>query len=248
MRGIFIQAPLELRIAVEGDTVIQGDTLRCILTVKNHSSQEQQVANLRLELVEADLKKVKKREADAFSNALVAVFAPATIAPNQQSEFPWSFVLEPNCVVSDKSQSLYLMYGVGDGIPGGQLPVTVLPHPHLRKIFEILESAFQFVLKDITSSKGWLMGRFKPPSARQFGLVDELVLKLKRIDQDLVVEYEFKVKRFDTELSSVSVKKSKSTLEQRWSPVDYLLGGEHLNYEAVDKKLQEALSTVATPM
>jgi len=246
MKGIIIQHPLEIRVAVEGDAFCQGDSLCCALAIKNHSNQPQTIATPRLELVLGNIKKVKQRSTDAFSEPRIAPLSPLTIAPSEMATLSHTFQLEPNCAVSDKSQSLYLVFGEGEGIPAGQLPLTVHPHLHMQKVLELMESAFQFVLRDITYSKGWVVGRFKASSARQFSLVEELALRLQRREDCLALQYEFKVKRFDTELSSVSVKKGKATLDQFWPHAQYLIGGAHVDYEAAEKRIHEALSTVAT--
>ncbi|NDC37501.1 MAG: hypothetical protein EBZ48_05560 [Proteobacteria bacterium] len=246
MKGIIIQKPLEVRLFAEGDSFCQGDTIRVMVTVKNHSAETQSALRVRLELVVAEPKKVKQRSAEAFTDPIAADTPTITLAPLQQQECSWSFNLPENCVVSHKAQSLYLLYGLGEGIPAGQLPVPVMPHPLLQKIFELMESAFQFVLRDISWSQGWVIGRFKASSARQYSLVEELSLKIQRQDGKLAVQYDFKVRRFDTEVSSVSVKRAKSVVEQLWTPAEYLLGDDHLNYEGVEQRLQEALKSVAT--
>ena len=248
MKGIFIQQPFEITALIDGDSFYQGDSLPSTLRFKNHSQQTQTVANPRLELVVADLKKVKQKVADAFTAPMVSSIPAMTILPQQTAEFSREFALPESCVISDKSQTLYLLYGMGEGTPAGQLPVPVLPHPHLQKVFELLESVFQFVLRDVAFSKGWVVGRFKPSSARQYSLVEELSLKLRRQEAHLAVQFEFKVKRFDTELTSIAVKKGKLVVEQSWFPQDYLLGGEHLNYQRIEERLREALNAVATEL
>jgi hypothetical protein len=199
-----------------------------------------------LELATANLKRLKQRDPEALSEIIQAPVREMQVAPGTYQEFDWSFILADNCPISDKAQSLVLLYGLGEGTLAGQLILPVKPSLHLQRIIESMESSFQFVLRDITSKDGWLVARFKASSAKEFSLVEELALKLQQQGGNISLQYDFKVKRFDSESGTLGVKRGKSVVHQVWSPAEYLLTGEHLNYDGIESKLREGLSSVAT--
>lgn len=251
MKGIVIQHPFEVRVVIEGDSFHQGEALRCRLVMKNHTSTTQPPDNQapvrpRLELAVANLKRLKQREPDPFTEIITAPIPEMLVAPGAEQEFQWSFLLADNCAISDKSQSLILLYGIGEGALPGQLLIPVKPSSYMQRIIESVESSFQFVLRDITSNGGWVVARFKASSAKEFSLVEELALKLQQQGGNISVQYDFKVKRFDSESGALGVKRAKSVVHQVWSPADYLLPGEHLNYEGVESRLREGLGSVTT--
>ena len=66
------------------------------------------------------------------------------------------------------------------------------------------------------------------------------------VDESLEVIYTFKIKKFETGAQSLNVTKGKAEVDQTWAPSEYLFGGGFICQEFVDKKIEEALSVVAT--
>lgn len=247
MKGIFIHDQIEFRLEVAGDEFHQGDTLQCTISAKNHSASTRNVSGLRLELVLADLPKVRQKAENAFESLVAADLpAPGEIAPQEVRSYQCSFPLEKNAPISDKSRSLCFIFGTPDVIE--YLPAAILPHRHFRQIFLIMESAFQFVLRGQKSAEGWITGKFKPPSSRRLSLVDELLLCLRFEGDGLALKYVFKVKRFEATVATVGVKKGKSEVNQLLEENEYLLSKEHINHDALQARIEEALSTVATAL
>jgi hypothetical protein len=248
MKGVFLQQQCEYRLEVAGDGFRQGEAVPCTLSVKNHASAPQPLNALSLRLACGDLKKVRDKSEDAFKIISCADLNPqGEVGAGQQQSFSWTFELDRNCPISEKSQSLYLLYGsTTAAIAAGQLPLTVAAHPHIEAVLRLLESSFQFVLRGQKSSKGWVQAKFKPPTSRRFSLVNELTLSLRFEESLLVLNYSFNVKKFDATTASVGVKKGKSELEQRLDPARYMLTGQHADDQVLGAALEEALSTVAT--
>ena len=248
MKGIFIYGQLEFRLEVAGEDYCQGDSLACILSVKNHGAAPQTPGELRLDLGEADLKKLKEKKDDALKVTALAVLpAVPEIAPQKQHSVSWTFALDKNCAVSGRERSPCFAYGSGrESAATARLPFTVSPHRHIQKIAGLFESPFQFVIKGQKSTDGRVQIKMKPPTARRLSLVDELVVGFCFEGEALVLEYLFKVKAFETTAASVNVKKGKSEVRQRFEPAQYLLSGGHLNHEFVEGRIKEALSAVET--
>ena len=248
MKGVLIQNQFEYRLEVPGEDFCQGDTLNAVLSVKNHAASARQVPALRLDLVLADLKKMKDKKGDAFEMISKGnCESLGELLPQASKSAALTFVLNKNCPISDKGQSLCFLFG--DAVdPGGcgQSPVTIQPHRYIQKMLTIFDSPFQFVLKGQKGGKGCVEAKMKPPAARRFVLVDELVLG-SRFDGDVLeLTYTFKVKGFDASANSMNVKKGKAEVKQRLEPDVYLLTPEHLNHEKIEAKIEEALATVAS--
>lgn len=249
MRGVFFNSGLEFRLEVTGNDFHQGDTVPCVLTVKNHGDSGTELSDLKLQLAVGTLKKVKAKAADAFQILASADTASVTtIGPKSEQTVSWTVELDKNYPITDKNQSLYFLYGnSSDSSAVGQLLLTVALHPHIESIFSTLDTVFQFVPKGVTSKGSWSTAKLKPPSARKFSLVDELNLSCRFDNDALELKYNFTVKRFEG-TTTVGVKKAKTEVEQRFDPTQYLFGGNFVHQEFVETSIKEAMSSVTTEL
>lgn len=246
MRGVFFSKGLEYRLEVQGDEWTQGDSLSCGLSIKNRNLSRVSVSGLLLCLSLGDLKKVKAKAIDAFEPVSKAEFlSPLDLEPDEQKSFPWSFELGKNCPITDKSESLFLICGL-EAEPAGQLQVNVLPHPHIEAVLSLFESFFSFVLKGQKSKKGWVEAKLKPPSGKTYPTLDHLLLLLQFDGEDMLLKFRFSVKKLETDMTSLDIKKGTKELEQRLSPNEYLLPGGFVNNDALEAGIEKALSVVAT--
>lgn len=244
MRGVFIHQQLEFRLEMAKDDAAQGDSIPCVLSVNNHSNTTQTVNDLCLELGFGNAKGSPSDLSECQTLASAQIDLPWEIAPQQQKSTTWTFELDKNCPITDKSQTLIIRYGTKSGATN-QLPITVATHNHIKSILQTLETSFQFVQKSEKSSKGWVEVKFKPPSGRRFSMVNDLILGFRFEAGALLLRFKFNVKRFDTSQSTVAVKKEKAEVEKRLDESQYLSGG-FLNYPAIEAGLADALNVVAT--
>jgi hypothetical protein len=246
MRGIFVHNQLEYRLEVKKDQFEQGDTIPCVLSVKNHGKTPQTVTDLRLDLCRADIKSVRERKFEQFETIAPAAFTlPWEIQPGQDQNAPWTFELDKNCLVSDKAKSLYFLFGTTSGALN-QLPLTVQAHAHIRTIVTILETSFQFVLKGQKSADGWVETKLKPPSARRFMMVNELLLNCRFEGPELVQQYVFNVKKMDPTTQSLTLRRGKSEITQRLEEAKYTIPGGFVNHDVLEASINEALNTVSS--
>lgn len=251
MRGLFFQKPLEFRLDVQGDSFRQGDTLSAALTVKSHGSEGVVLRDVSLLLAVGSSKKVKAKDADAFEVVQRGeIERGVELGPGQQLSFPVTFSLDRNAVVSDKNQSLYLLYGNSCDLHAlGNLPLTCAPHAYVRAVFDTFTSVYSFIDKGESSKDGWTCAKLKAPDTRRLSLVEELSVCCRFEGTELLVNYDFKVKRFDTESESkVNVKRGKASVSQRWPESDYLFGSGFLQQEYVERQIDEALQSVAVTL
>jgi len=248
MRAVFIQKPLELRVEVPGDQIIQGSAVPCTLSVKNHGDSPFSCHDLTLRLALADLKKIKAKAADACVTLGEAQLdREITIAPGASVSFSWEFAGDRNAPITDKSQSPYLVFGTAtEGAVLGQQPITVVMHPHYRALFDTLETVFSFINKGESWKDGRTSVKYKAPDIRKLSLVEEMTVSARFVDDSLEVLYAFKIKKFEAGAQSLNVKRGKAELTQVWTPSQYLFGDGFIRQEFLDRSIEEALSTVAT--
>lgn len=248
MRGVIIENGLELRLEVPGEGFVQGDVVPCTITVKNHSSSPASLSNLSLMLAQGTLKLVKAKDPKAFHEVARATLnAPDEIGVGATAQYQHTFQLSDNCLVSEKNQSLFLIYGSqAGGNSAGQLPLTVTPHNYLVEVFRTLEMVYSFVPKGISWKDEYTIMKFTPPNTRDLMLVEELNLGVVRENGNLRTRYSFKVKKFDTGGAGVAVKKGKTEFEYTLTPDQYLFGGGFINQESLEGSINQALKEVST--
>ncbi|MFM1848815.1 MAG: hypothetical protein RL417_2289 [Pseudomonadota bacterium] len=244
MKGAFLHNQMQFQLEVKAESAVQGDVLPCTLSVKNLGGASQSLAGACLELCAGDPKKLKESPAAYEVVATGVLELPSTAAPQGTAAASCVFTLDKNCTVSEKSKTLFFRYGLTDG-GMGELPVTVLPHPHIQKVAEILESAFQFVVKGTKSSKGWVDIKFKPSSSRRYSFVNELVLGARFEGSELVLNFKFNVKKFESSQANVAVSRSKTEVEKRLEEKSYLSGG-YIDHAKVEGVIADALEVVAS--
>ena len=239
MRGVFLQQQLEFRLNVDGDSFKQGDTLPCTLTIHNHTDTAQDISNLKLALAHGDIKKVRSKVADAFSILEEAKLgADNEITAGEELQFSWSCTLDKNATVTDKTQSLYLLFGNSQNINTlGQLLITIQPHPVIESIITTLSSTFQFVTKSYKSSKSGLAIKIAPSSATRFAMLDLLTLTVKFENETLQLKYLFDLKKFEATALSLAVGKNKITVHQTLE--NYIQDG-YINHSYIESKIEEA--------
>lgn len=248
MRGVSVQHPCEFRLDVQGDDFVQGRPVQCSLTVKNHGDSSVIIEAPTLVLALANLKKVKAKDWSGFETVSSAELERGVeIGVKSEYTFRYTFELDLNATITDKSQSMYFLYGSSSDVGSlGQLLLTVSPHAHLRAFFDTMTSAFSFVAKGETSKDGWTCARFKPPESRRMSFVEELNLSAHQTADALELRYVFSVKKFDSSMTKVEVKKGKAEVRQTLPRSEYLFGGEFLNQEYVEKMIDSALAEVSS--
>jgi hypothetical protein len=248
MRGLFLQQPFEFRLDVKGENFVQGQPVECILRVKNHAAEPKAVANPKLILALANLKKVKAKDPTAFEVlAEVELERGVEVAANGEYLFEHTFPTDLNAPITDKAQSPYLLYGNSEPLSElGQLLLTVNLHPNLKAIFDTLTTVFSFVPKGESSKNGWTSVKLKPPESRRMSFVEELNLSARFEAESLSVKYVFSVKKFDTAMTTVNVKKGKTEVHQEWPTSEYLFGGGFVQQQYVERMIDAALAEVSS--
>jgi hypothetical protein len=198
MKGFSFQSGIEYRVEIKGEEWSQGDSLSGIVTAKPGSP-------IRVMLAEGTDKKIKKKVADAFR-----------IVESKESEgteLHWNFHLPLNATITDKNQSLYLLYGNKEGaLPAGALRLSILPHLYLRDFADVLIHHFRFALKSVSAGKkGVVEFKLNPPDSKEFASLESLLLNFKMDSNGIVVDYEFTRNAIDATGGSIASKSVKKT-------------------------------------
>jgi hypothetical protein len=178
--------------------------------------------------------------------ATAALELPWVLATGQQRSFPWPVTLDRNGAITEKLQTLLFIFGRTSGVPS-RLPLTVRPHGYLKTVVELLESSFQFVAKGKHFEDGWVETKFKPPAARRFSLVNELLLGFRFDGDQVVLRFKFGVKKLDTSGNSMKVKKGVTEIEKRIAEREITRFGA-VDHARVEGLIEEAVREVATEL
>ena len=250
MKGVFFKQPLEFKLEVQGDEWFQGQALVCTLSIKNRGSSSEKVADPFLCLAHGSIKQIKEKKAEAFAvDSAARLAAVANLAPGQEQGFNWTFELDRNCLVSDKTQSAYLICGKGAmADTAGQLAVTVKPHPHIEAMLSLFEVTYAFVTKGLKSRKGWLEAKLKPPAGKEFPTLDHLLVAFRFAEEKLCLKYCFHLKTLKASVSTLEVSKATRELEQELPCSKYLFPGGQINHEPLEAAIGEILAMVKSKM
>ncbi len=248
MRGLFLQNSTEVRLDVQGDSFEQGQAVPCTLTLTNRGSQAVTLAAPTLRLALGDAKLVKAKDPAAFLAISSAELARGLeLLPGRAEALSHSFQLDINAPISEKAKSPFLLYGESNEVSSlGQLPLTVVPHKHLRAIFDTFTTVFGFVTKGESSKNGWTSVKLKPPESRAMSFVDEVNLSARFNDDELQLSFLFSVKKLDASQATVGVRKAKTEVSQRWPRANLLFGGDFVRQEFVEEKIRDALAEVSS--
>lgn len=241
MKATFFQKPLEYNLTIEGESWRQGDAISGSLLVKNHSSDELDASEIRVVLAQGAITKVRKKDAGAFTALFAQSMSSQKIAPGTQASFNWKFETERNCTVTEKSSSLFILYGRGDALESlGQIQLVIHPYFIIEEYLKSLQTQFHFVLKSFKSSKGWLECKMSPPSSRNFASVEQLLLSFRFEGDTLMVHYSFDVKKLEALAATTTLNKQKREFEQSINSTQYLRNGR-FNFEFIEASIRDVM-------
>ena len=247
MKGTSFQKPFEFKLAVEGEKWNQGDLISGVLTVKNHGTEPLSLQGTQIALAYGDLDGVREKKPDAFEvQSSVPMSVDQKLDPQAEASFPWKFQTDRNCAISDKSSSLFLLYGNGAaGITSGQLQLLVLPVTLIQDFISLMTIEYKFVVKIQKFNKGCVEIKFTPPSSKNFAAVENLFVSFKFEGEQFHVRYLFNVKKLDAS-AGMTLKKIKKDISQSFGPSQYLLSNGRLNHEKVGAAIGEVIGQLGS--
>jgi hypothetical protein len=241
MKGTFFSKPIEWNIETIGESWKQGDSLRGLLRVRNHGQDDFDLSGCGVSLSYAEIKKVQSRAEGALKSGNALSFDQKSLPPGGTTELSFQFPIDTNGPVTDKKASYYLTYGKNQE---AQLQVKVGPMELFSRIIGLLDTFHRFKVKEFKGTKKGVEYKLIPPTSREMANLESLLLTFSMEGEDLLLKFNFVVKKLDTSSVTTKVNKEEMVLEKRLSPKEYKLGKDMLNQDVVLKRLAETLDEV----
>ena len=115
---------------------------------------------------------------------------------NQQLSYDWRFNLPSDAPITDKSGSLFLLFGGEDVMNrGGRLDVRVKMMELLQSFLQTYVTQFQFVQRSAKYKDGWTEVQLDPPTgSREFPNLEHVMCYLRMLDEKLELKYRCKTR------------------------------------------------------
>lgn len=248
MKGTIFLKSLEYNIIADGERWHQGDKIKGVLKIRNHSADSIELPLLKISLAVGNFKKIKSKDKKAWESlAEISLAEKCFINASDEKEFPWSFQLPEDCQITDKSGSVYLTFTDQDEAwPAGQLEIVVDPKMVMLQFLEILQNFLRFKTVQTKFSKGMVEVKLNPPNSRELSHVESLVLRMREVDKTLDLEYVFNMHVFETVAGNVIAQKKVKQVDQKLSSKQYYSYGDFPNQDFIIKTINDVIKE-ATP-
>jgi len=146
MRSVFFQNPLEYQIQTDREEWNQGDSIQGRLRVRNMSGNSVPSIQSSLVLAYGVRKEIKSGDAEAWKiQSEIMPISGANLDPQGEINTEWELKLSDDCPITDKSASLFLLFG-GDKVmeEGGRIDLRVELHPILQSFLKPLRPSSSF--------------------------------------------------------------------------------------------------------
>jgi len=175
MKGISIQNGVEFKVSVEGERWSQGSQVHVEI-------QTQAQQKIRLALAEGNEKKLKAKDPNAFS----VLETQDGTGPSLKTQF----TIPLHARITDKSGSLFLLYGNPDSL--ANLRLTIEPNPLFAEIRDVLIRQFRFALKTTAmGKKSFVEFKFEPSGAKEWASLSHLFVRMNTDESVIHLELEF---------------------------------------------------------
>jgi len=231
MKGLSFQTGVEYKIHIDGESWPQGAPITMSLESKP-------AAPLTLILAEGVDKKVKAKTPDAFT-ALEAF-------SSDDSSLQQTIILPLNARISDKSGSLYILYGKKDEPLEklGQLRLNVVPHPHISDLIDVMTSHFRFALKTLSATKkSEVEIKLDPSGSKEWASLEQLLLRTQITDSALEVVFQFHRNEVDPSKGTLATKSVKREFQRSWNLNEIVHDfNQRLNKEVVTGAIENVIA------
>lgn len=242
MKGTFFSKPLEWNIETDKESWTQGEIIKGLLKVKNHSSETLPLTAAGVGLAHADIKKVHARTEGSMKFETKQNFEAVELPAAATLELAFSLKLPDNCPVTDKKASYFLTYG--KECSENHLMLKIEPKALYGKVIGLLDTFQRFKLKEYKAGKSGVEYKLLPPSSRDMAHVETLNLTFSMQGENLQMDYEFIVKKLGTEASVNKINKEGVKFARTLTPKEYSFGRDMINQDVILKSLEGAIGEV----
>lgn len=248
MKGTTFQKPIEFNLHINGEAWNQGDPISGTVVVRNHGNEPLALADVKVWLAHGALRKVHQKSDDPFDILETVSFETAgQVAPKETATLEWKFALDRNCRITDKSSSLFILYGrEAAGLLPGALQLTVNPFQLIQDYLKEFTTQHRFVLKSLRATvKNQVDAKLAPPDSKAFTTLDYISLLIKMDGDNLELKYVFNGKKVEaSNASTIEVAKKKKEVKQTLEPKQYRTETGRLNHVFIEQSIKAALSEV----
>ena len=144
--------------------------------------------------------------------------------------------------MTDKKSSYFLSFG--KNFNESHLQLKVEPKALYTKIVGLMDTFQRFKLKEYKAVKKGVEFKLIPPTSREMANIESLLLTFSMEEQNLVMGFEFQVKKLDTSSVTTKVNKETAKIERKLTPKEYSLGGDLIHQDSLLKVVEGVLSEV----
>ncbi len=246
MKTIIIKKPIEYNFEALGEKWRQGEKLKGIVSIKNNGSEKIEIPHLRVSLLSGIYKKVKVKDPKAFESFKeLDLEKNISLSASESKIFDFEFLLPEDCRITDKDGSVYLaLFDVDESTPTGNLELNITPKIMLTQFLEIMDNFLRFKVGVMKFNKGMIEVKLTPPASKDFSQVEGLLLKMKEVDKNLILEYHFTNKKIEMNGSSMSTAKVAQKFDQTISAKEFYIYGDSVNQDKIIVLINSILNQV----
>lgn len=248
MKSTIFLKPLEYSILADGEKWRQGDKIKGMLKIKNHSTDTINISLVKMTLALGHFKKIKTKDKKAWDSLSEITMGQTIILPaSGEQDFPFEFVLPEDCQITEKDKSLFLTFKSGDELwPLGQLELVIEPKLVMLSFLDIFQNFLRFKVVQTKYSKGMVEFKLNPPNSKELSHVESLLLRMKEVDKTLELEYIFSMHVFELVAGNMMAQKKQVQLNRSLTSKQYSFYGDSLNQDFIIASISEVIKE-ATP-
>jgi hypothetical protein len=251
MRSTFFDRPLEYQLLTAKEDWLQGEPIQGKLSIRNMNAEMVVTKTVDVLLAYGNFRKVKASEENRWEVLHQENMQKnLSLDGNQQLTYDWEFNLPTDAPITDKTGSLFLLFG-GEEIleRGGRLNVRTGMKELLQSFLQTFVTQFHFVQKTTKYKNGWTEVQLDPPvGSREFPNLEHVLCYLRIVNQNLELRYRCKIKTLKKDGESMKVRGKNLEVTQKLTADDYLQTSGFPNRtrfrELIDSALSEAKPSV----
>jgi hypothetical protein len=245
MRSTFFDRPLEYQLLTAKEEWLQGESIAGKLTIRNMNEEKVVTSTVDVLLAYGNFKKVKAGVKNCWEVLhRENIQKDLSLNGNQQSSFEWRLNLPSDAPITDKSGSMFLLFGGEDVLDrGGRLDVPIKMKELLQSFLQTFSTQFQFVQRSSKFKDGWTEVQLDPPTgSREFPNLEHVMCYLRMLDEKLELKYRCKIKTLKKDGESMKVRGKYLEVSQTLTADDYLQTSGFPNRSCFREMIEIALS------
>lgn len=251
MRSTFFERPLEYQLLCTKEEWLQGEPIQGQLSLKNLNKDTVSAEQIRIVLAYGNFRKIKANDADCWEVLQVHKLADSLeIGGGEKQSFDWELTLPTDAPITDKSGSLFLLFG-GESVleRGGRLDVRTDMLELLQSFLQTFVTQFHFLQRSVKYKDGWTEVHLDPPTgSREFPNLEHVLCYLRMREEKLEIRYRCKVKTLKRDGENMKVRGKNLEISQVLTAEEYLQASGFPNRakfrEMIDKALTDVKPTV----